>query len=351
MPILIKVSSINRLGREARRCRRAAIDQYLFKKVLIATVVLVLAYLIVWAVIDKPVQYDDFAVLIDTESGEHIVAVYSGCASKSYVWEILACGWEILLLLSTTVLTYQSREIMQQVYDSQWLSVMVYSHSTFLLMRVIVNSLMYSSMIPPAMSGKIVGILLGADTIAAIIIFFGPKFSTIVTKKKEPGPQIFQIKSSGRRSFISGINIPPGGIPNLIRQVQLEDDRSNVERSNAVKSVSSSKSHKSKAESSIYMGDDDDDDDAKGTGEYQEEALKLPDCKESSKRLRTSSMEEVEGVKTVGMSLREENHRLLRENYEHKRHTSTSKTTAESPAANESDPSYKFRVCVTGAHF
>jgi len=219
VPILIKVSSINRLGREARLFRRASIDRNRFKKFLSTTIVILVTYLVIWTVVDMP-QRDDVLTVI--EGDITTVALYAGCASRSVVWGIMALGWDSLLLLSATILAYQSREIIQQLNESHWLAFLVYSHSVFLMIRLVVDILVFSGMVASPLSSKIVAIILSLETIVAISIYFVPKFVMIKNKDDIRAIQV-QIRgknSSGvrpRRSFITGVKIPDGGIPNLIK--------------------------------------------------------------------------------------------------------------------------------------
>jgi hypothetical protein len=215
VPILIKVSLINRLGREARLLRRATIDQNRFKKVLSTTMAILVTYLVIWTVVDMP-QRDDVLNVIEGDSTT--VALYAGCASNSVIWGIVAVGWDSLLLLSATILAYQSREIIQQLNESHWLAFLVYSHSVFLIIRLVVDILYFSGTVASPLSSKIVAIILSMEVILAISIYFVPKFVMIKNKDDIRAIQV-EIRRSGRRrrSFITGLKIPDGGIPNLIK--------------------------------------------------------------------------------------------------------------------------------------
>lgn len=256
VPILIKVSAINKLSREARRFRRAEIDPNHFRKFLSAVLAILVAFLIAWTVVDTPKRVNNLTLKTDEFT---TVCVYAGCASKSPVWKLMALVWETLLLLSSTVLAYQSREIIQQLNESHWLAFLVYSHTVFLLIRLVVNVLLVSNMIQSSMSTKIIAVLLALETLAAIAIYFVPKFCLILRNPKGTrGIQVEVCYPGGplrpkRRSFITGVNIPRGGIPDLIRR----DAEIQVDALRGIDAVMDLKlsSDGKDSSSGIYVGD------------------------------------------------------------------------------------------------
>ena len=175
---------------------------------------LLVIYLIVWTAVDTPSSVTDLTMM-----GDATVALHYVCASASNFWEIAAFGWESLLLLSTTVLAYQSREVIKQLKDSHGFIFLVYTHFIFLLMRVIVHIVMFSRMIPAALFFKLIAILLEVETICAILVNFSPKFSGIFANKPNSLSSAVHVSTvGGRKSYISGVKIPEGGIPKLIRK-------------------------------------------------------------------------------------------------------------------------------------
>jgi len=221
IPIMIKISSINKLGREARLFRKVQIDSKRFKKQLAFAIVVLVAYLTIWTAVDMPKKTDDFKIL----EGEVTTTVefYSGCASFSPVWEVVPLGFEGFVLLSASVLAYQSREIIEKLDESNWLAFLVYTHSVFLLIRVVDMVLAISGAITASMSTKIMGIVVALETIACILVYFLPKFVRIKSKKalREIPVQLrgsTTNKGKGGKTYITGITIPEGGIPNLIKK-------------------------------------------------------------------------------------------------------------------------------------
>jgi len=224
------------------------------------------------------------------------VAFYSGCASAfSPVWEVVALGLEGFILLSASVLAYQSREIIEKLDESSWLAYLVYSESVFLIIRVVTVILAASGAMKASMSTKVIGIEVALETITAILLYFLPKFVRIKSKKafKEVpvslrGSTI--IRGKGGKTYITGITIPKGGIPNLIKKKP-----DSTSRRTSVDSGSFDLTSTRRVSASESPG---------------AKIVKISIPEET-----TLSIGEIE-------KLRSDNDRLTRENYEHKRRRS-----------------------------
>ena len=178
VPILLKVSAINKLTREARRLRRTKVEPKRFQRILTSIVFLLLVYLSIWTGVDKPRQ--EMVHTLDVKDSTMLVSSKT-CASRSDAWELGAFAWECMLLLSATILTYQSRDVIEELNESSALALMVYSHFIFLLMRCLFTILNLTERIPSIYALKAISLLLGLDTIIAMCIYFTPKFYSVVT--------------------------------------------------------------------------------------------------------------------------------------------------------------------------
>jgi len=227
LPLLLKISIINKLGRDARRFRRYDIDEKRFRKIFVLFICGIASYLIVWTIVDMPRAVENLTLTYDTSSprsiGGSVVLSSSGCDSRNDMWEILLLVEECLLLLSTMVLTYQSREVLGQLSESHRFAALVYSHSLFTVIRMIVKLLYYTDLITGEMGSKFVSIIIGVEVVFGIAVYFIPKFQLICTNDRPTHVHVETITTGGggpgqqRRTTITGINIPAGGIPNLIR--------------------------------------------------------------------------------------------------------------------------------------
>ena len=177
VPTLIKLSTINKLMRAGTRFQRADIDKIKFKRIMIIASILLVLYLTMWTIFDIPCPKNDYRLSKDT----NLVTVYTGCASSSFWWEILALSYEAMLLIAITVLTFFSRGVIEELNESRSLSFMVYSHFLFLVMRVLLLLLMSSDMIPNALYVRIASLLISSDTLVALSVYFFPKFYTVFT--------------------------------------------------------------------------------------------------------------------------------------------------------------------------
>ncbi len=161
------------------RFRRVRINDHYFGNVLFLTVFIVLLFLVAWTITDPPVQDKDYRLETDDDDDEFF-RLHIGCASNSNAWEMAAFGLEFLVLACATVLTYQSREVIQELNESHWLAFMVYSLFLFMIMRLMVTALMFADIIPSALALKIISLLLSLDSLVALCIYFCPKFANAI---------------------------------------------------------------------------------------------------------------------------------------------------------------------------
>ena len=127
-------------------------------------------FLIVWTVVDGSSASKNLDLAHESE--QSVILSYS-CASSSDGWKIAALTWEFFLLLCASVLAFQTRKAEQLFSESTFLSMLVYSHFFFAVLRAIVFFL--NSMTSNDKAG-IVSLLLSFDTIISIAIYFGKKF-------------------------------------------------------------------------------------------------------------------------------------------------------------------------------
>ena len=224
VPIMAKISSISKLGRAARLFRIVQIDPNLFKMYLATSISVVVAYLIIWTAVDMPRKIDDIKI-IEEEGKTTVVAFYAGCASSSQVWGVVALAFESCVLLGASVFfSYQYRDIIERMDEGCWLAFLVYCHTMFLFVRITIKVLVATDTIMASMSTKIIAIVVALETIAAILVYFLPKFVRIKSKKafKEIPVQIRgstsnpgQKKGKGGKRYITGITIPTETIENM----------------------------------------------------------------------------------------------------------------------------------------
>ena len=180
---MVKVQSINRVTRESMRFRRIEIDHNKLRTYPILFLFPVLTYLIVWTIIDMPKSIESLS--LDRSGNGNIIDLDRFCSSGSEVWGIMSYVWQALLLLSASVLAYQSRDVVEEMNESQKIGFLVYSHFMFLIFRIVTRALALSGSIVGSVSSAAIGILLSFDILIGTMIYFGPKFYNIMTENSK----------------------------------------------------------------------------------------------------------------------------------------------------------------------
>ena len=179
-PILIKVQAINRVTSDPVSFRNIKIDVKKLKKYPFFFVTPVILYLIVWTAVDMSEATNIF--ILDKTCTGNVIEIYKTCTSRSAVWPIVAYLWQALLLISASVLAFQSRHDLDEMNESQWIGFLVYSHFMFLIFRIAIRALSLNGAILGSLATLIVCIILSLDVLAALVIYFGPKFYKIATE-------------------------------------------------------------------------------------------------------------------------------------------------------------------------
>ncbi len=112
-PILVKVQAINKVTREAMRFRRIEIDAKKLRRYPFFFAIPVLIFLIVWTSVDMPMSMNNLE--IDGIEEGRSVELNKSCSSVLQTWSIMAYAWQGLLLLSASVLAFQSRDVVEEM--------------------------------------------------------------------------------------------------------------------------------------------------------------------------------------------------------------------------------------------
>ena len=70
-----------------------------------------------------------------TENGEYIVLASYYCSDGSLWWQYCAVGWNVALLLSGSVLSFQNKSTVGAFNESKTLAILIYSNFLFVCMR------------------------------------------------------------------------------------------------------------------------------------------------------------------------------------------------------------------------
>lgn len=197
VPLIVKVAAINRVMMAARRMKRVVLKHSTLFGIVFLLSTIMVAFLTFWTVLDKPHQsIDYFLTDSETDSGDTIVLAASYCTSDSQVWKYVSTGWYSVLLLSATVLAFQTRKIQHDVNESQVLAIMIYSHFFFVVLQIIV--FMLEQVLQVYETARYQSLVGSADVIATCCIYFLPKFAAKETPFAER-----------RSTFVSGHSSTP----------------------------------------------------------------------------------------------------------------------------------------------
>ena len=231
VPLIVKVAAVQRMVHAAKRARRVVIDMNQLYGAVVGISSLVVVFLVLWSILDIPSKAAIYTLSSEqTSSGETIVWVGEYCQSESDIWRYCAAVWHSLLLVAATVLAFSTRKIKTDFNENQSLSLLVYSHAIFVLLRVLTFSLEFGEG-GETDAALYRSLIFSCDTLATIGIYFVSKFlssdnaqSGVVDLRTSQLSQHTPTSTIGRHS-----NRPmkresaPYGIPS-IQEVHRESD-------------------------------------------------------------------------------------------------------------------------------
>ena len=176
VPLIVKVAAIQRMVHAAKKARRIVVDMNHLYAAVAAISSLVVIFLLLWSILDLPGKDAIYTLSSDkTRNGETIVWVGEFCHSESNVWRYCAAVWHSLLLMAASVLAFTTRKIKTDFNENQSLSLMIYSHAIFVLLRILTYSLESGE------SGETDAVfyrslIFSCDTLSTVGIYFVSKF-------------------------------------------------------------------------------------------------------------------------------------------------------------------------------
>ncbi|CAB9512659.1 7 transmembrane sweet-taste receptor of 3 GCPR [Seminavis robusta] len=174
VPLVVKIAAISRMMRAARKCRRVVLDRTRLVRIVAALCMIAVLFLGVWMGVDPP--HKELQLHLTNQQndrGATIVTTTSHCESNSQAWRFISVTWHVLMLVTATVLAFQTRKLQHGINESQALAILIYSHFFFVVLRVITFFLEDS--IGESQAALSRSILLSVDVIATAFIYFIPK--------------------------------------------------------------------------------------------------------------------------------------------------------------------------------
>ena len=272
-PLLVKISTINSVLQSSKKMKRVRISPEVLTAKVGGIVTLVTIYLILWTVLATPGKLEE-RVLV-SEYGT-LIETSIRCSSDVQFWVILSLAWEGLLLVCSTVLAFQSRNVIQEFNEAQSLATMTYSHFVFMVLRAINYVLEKNNTFQPNLVATVNSYLLSLDTLFALLIYVGPK---LMQAKAAPEPYsrgainmntselLTNIRSAAARASLAGastrfMSAANTAIPERSSPAQSsQGTQSSMKRSSSHSIEAPSVKTNHQVHVSPYYDDDDDDDD------------------------------------------------------------------------------------------
>jgi ABC-type proline/glycine betaine transport system substrate-binding protein len=199
--LIVKTAAIATLVEASKKLRRIKLARRTLFQTVVAFLLLVGIYLVCLSLMDPPTRQTHFQLTDKkTENGWYQVDAHYYCASEQKIWNYLAVAWQVFLLAIALVLAIKTRAIVPEFNESRRLGLTVYSHSFFVILRIITSSLTGTIANMHAFQRYVAS----GDALATLLIYFAPMFLSIV-KKDEVGQSssrnVTGLKSSIRKGF------------------------------------------------------------------------------------------------------------------------------------------------------
>ena len=211
VPLIVKVSAIHRMMQAARKMRRITLNhRQLYGSVFIVTLVAAVV-MSIWTGIDPSQRRDQITLHPErvTEKGETVVTVTYFCSSQhnDTLWRYLTLSWQLVLLLSATVLAFHTRKTRKNLNESSELGTLIYSHFFFVILRCITFVLEESGEDGNATVDKntlegLRSLIISADVFVALNIYFTPKMYSLFKYDDE---HFKTVMSMQRRSSVRSL--------------------------------------------------------------------------------------------------------------------------------------------------
>ena len=184
VPLIVKVSAIHRMMQAARKMRRITLNhRQLYGTVFIIALVTAIV-LSIWTIVDPSQRRDQITLHPErvTERGETVVTVTYFCSSEhnDTLWRYLSLSWQLILLLSATVLSFHTRKTRKDLNESSSLGTLIYSHFFFVMLRCITLVLEETGeTVDKNTLEGLRSLIFSVDVFVALNIYFTPKMYSL----------------------------------------------------------------------------------------------------------------------------------------------------------------------------
>jgi len=177
IPLAVKVAAINQVVRKSNEYKRVTMKKRVLYRLVGGCIAVVCVYLAVWTAVDPAIPHTKMILSENKPENDdemYMVEVSKYCASSSNMWQIATSVYLLVLLLVSTAIATQNRGIREEFNETRYLTIMIYSHFMFTILRLVVFLIRDSFSQTNAVCAT-TSILLSLDTLITICIYFLPK--------------------------------------------------------------------------------------------------------------------------------------------------------------------------------
>ena len=173
VPLLIKISAINKVFQAAVRLQRLKVDKRMLFGNVSIIIILAVIFLLTWLV------FDPYTIKTKLQRGsttyEDITHISHYCGSEAGIWFYVSIGWRFTLMISALVLVFQTRHIMA-AFDESYLIIVIYLQSIILFIQIAAAVMLVNT---PTILAGLQSILTSLDVVVTISLYVGPKLYAI----------------------------------------------------------------------------------------------------------------------------------------------------------------------------
>ena len=114
-PTLFKIAAVNDVSSKSMKFRRVDTDGGKLRRYPVFIVIVVFIYLIVWTILDLPSPNENLA--LDHSGFGNTITVEQTCSSTSGIWHRVTYAWQCLVLISASILAFQSRNVVERMNE------------------------------------------------------------------------------------------------------------------------------------------------------------------------------------------------------------------------------------------
>ncbi|CAB9514541.1 Receptor-type guanylate cyclase gcy [Seminavis robusta] len=199
VPLLVRINAINNLATSGKQMQRVRLRLGNLYAVTLASVVIVGVYLVVWMLMDPPLEAFQYQLTGDvTEDGERIITAYDYCGSASVssftneafgdLFYMLSYTWRALIILPAGMIGIMSLRVREDLNDTRSMSMVLFVHTIVLVAGIIMSA---TGDFKSDLMGY-ASLALSADVLLSIAVYILPKFIYSGEElEAEPLPDVF----------------------------------------------------------------------------------------------------------------------------------------------------------------